>query len=177
MNVGNRDNSMDLEEIDILVNDFNNNFEDFFLDEIIFENDVIIEIDFGFDFLSKVSMNRLEVRDFDLILNDILFFNFKMIDVSEEEEDDVNENKIMFLEVNEYNILIENNNNVIFLKVDEYDNLEEERYNVMLLGVDEYDILIEKRDNVILLEVDEDDLLIEKNNDVILLEVDEYDNL
>lgn len=50
MNVGNRDNSMDLEEIDILVNDFNNNFEDFFLDEIIFENDVIIEIDFGFDF-------------------------------------------------------------------------------------------------------------------------------
>lgn len=46
MNVGNRDNSMDLEEIDILVNDFNNNFEDFFLDEIIFENDVIIEIDF-----------------------------------------------------------------------------------------------------------------------------------
>lgn len=35
MNVGNRDNSMDLEEIDILVNDFNNNFEDFFLELLI----------------------------------------------------------------------------------------------------------------------------------------------
>lgn len=176
MNVGNRDNSTDSEEIDTSVNDLNNNPEDLSSDEITFENDATIETDLGLDLPSKVSTNRLEVRDFDLILNDTSSFNLKMIDASEEEEDDVNENKITSLEVNEYNTSTENNNNVTSLKVDEYDESEEERYNVTSLGVDEYDTSTEKRDNVTSLEVDEDDSSTEKNNDATLLEVDEYED-
>lgn len=176
MNVGNRDNSTDSEEIDTPVNDLNNNPEDLSSDEITFENDATIETDLGLDLPSKVSKSRLRVTDFDLILNDTSSFNLKMIDASEEEEDDVNENKITSLEVNEYNSSTENNNNVTSLKEDEYDNSEEERYNVTSLGVDEYDTSTEKRDNVTSLEVDEDDSSTEKNNDATLLEVDEYDD-
>lgn len=175
MNVGNRDNSTDSEEIDTSVNDLNNNPEDLSSDEITFENDATIETDLGLDLPSKVSTNRLEVRDFDLILNDTSSFNLKMIDASEEEEDDVNENKITSLEVNEYNTSTENNNNVTSLKVDEYDNSEEERYNVTSLGVDEYDSSTEKNNDATFLEVDEYDDSEEENDNITSLVVDEYD--
>lgn len=175
MNVGNRDNSTDSEEIDTPVNDLNNNPEDLSSDEITFENDATIETDLGLDLPSKVSKSRLRVTDFDLILNDTSSFNLKMIDASEEEEDDVNENKITSLEVNEYNTSTENNNNVTSLKVDEYDNSEEERYNVTSLGVDEYDSSTEKNNDATLLEVDEYEDSEEENDNITSLVVDEYD--
>lgn len=175
MNVGNRDNSTDSEEIDTPVNDLNNNPEDLSSDEITFENDATIETDLGLDLPSKVSKSRLRVTDFDLILNDTSSFNLKMIDASEEEEDDVNENKITSLEVNEYNTSTENNNNVTSLKVDEYDNSEEERYNVTSLGVDEYDSSTEKNNDATSLEVDEYEDSEEENDNITSLVVDEYD--
>lgn len=176
MNVGNRDNGTESEEIDTPINDLNNNPEDLYKDEIPFDNDVPLETDLGVDLASKISTDRLEVTNYDLILNDSSSFNLKMIDASEEKEENVNEINIMSLEEDDYDTSTERSNNVTSLEVDEYDNSQEERYNVTSLEVDEYETSTEKRDNVTTLEVDEYDTSTEKRDNVTLLEVDEYDN-